>query len=265
MFRLPLIAIVISCGLALPGLAHEFWIEPHEYQVESGADLRADLRVGENFAGSPQAYFDTRIERFELHGENGAEPYSGRLGDIPALDAIAPASGLLVIVHQTTPASLKYREWQDFQAFAAHKDFPDIRARHLARGLPETGFRESYTRFAKALVAVDGGAGSDHHSGMTTEFVALDNPYSAPSGATLRVQLLYQGSPRADAQVEIFEKTAAGVVQVTATRTDADGIARIATSPGHSYLLDAVVLRPYEGLGEAVWESLWASLSFHAP
>jgi len=43
------LAILITC----PAVAHEFWIEPTQYQIKDNAELVAYLRNGENFDGSP--------------------------------------------------------------------------------------------------------------------------------------------------------------------------------------------------------------------
>lgn len=261
----PLPTVFLASALALPALAHEFWIEPLEFQVETGTPLGVHLRVGEEFYGAPQAYFENRADRFELRRDGTVTPYDGRLGDIPAMEIAPSDDGLLVVLHQTAPSTLTYESWEKFQAFADHKDFPNIRERHLARGLPLEEFDEAYTRHAKSLIAVGGGAGSDRPSGMEVEFVALTNPYTDNLTDGLAVQLLFQNTPHADAQIEVFDRAPDGTVAISLRRTDADGQALIPVTPGHSYLLDAVYLRPYDGPEDAVWESLWASLSFHVP
>jgi len=258
-----LAALVSLCATA--GLAHEFWIEPHEYQVQSAAPLVADLRNGQDFAGPELAYFPKRFQRFDLIRNGQTTPVDGRMGDVPALRTQAPDAGLLVIVHQTAPKTLKYATWEKFATFASHKDFADMRARHDARGLPEKGFSEIYTRHAKALVGVGDAHGSDAPTGLETEFVALSNPYTDDLAPGMSVQLLYQGLPRADTQIEVFARSPEGVVTVTLTRTDAQGQAVIPVQAGHSYLLDAVVLRAAPEGGDAVWETLWAALTFGVP
>lgn len=190
---------------------------------------------------------------------------TGRMGDVPALARRVETPGLMLIVHQTKPSTLKYKSWEKFQKFADHKDFPDIRARHLARGLPEVDFTERYHRFAKALVAIGSGTGADLQTGLDTEFVATSNPYAPGYQGEMEVTLFYQGKIRPDAQIEIFEKTPGGEVNVSLMRSDALGRAVIPTRPGHSYLLDAVVLRPLPEGEEEVWETLWAALSFGVP
>ena len=126
------------------------------------------------------------------------------------------------------------------------------------------GFTERYSRHAKSLIAVGSGAGSDRESGLETEFVALENPYTF-KGDTLPVQLFYQQKPRAAAQVEIFERAPDDSVSITLTQTDTEGRADIPVKPGHTYLLDAVVLRPSDPETGAIWETLWAALTFAVP
>lgn len=246
----------------LAAAAHEFWIEAPVWQVAPGDALTASLRNGEEFKGSELAYIDSRAARFDLVQNGTTMPVSARLGDRPALNIEPAEPGLITVVYESSAATLVYREWAKFTAFAAHKDFADIAMRHDARGLPRNGFTERYTRYAKALLAVGTGSGSDAATGLETEFVALTNPYTDPG--PVEVQLLYQGAPRADAQVEVFERAPDGSVTITTdTRTDANGRASIAVKPGHAYLIDAVVLR--EGDAEAAWETLWAALTFAAP
>lgn len=264
---MPRLLLIIALCLPLPRLAlgHEFWIEPEKYQVETGAPVVANLVIGQGFEGSPQMFFDTRIERFELRQNGQVAQYAGRMGDIPALSDTIQDPGLLSIVHQTRPSTLKYNEWAKFQAFIDEKDFGDVLSRHRARSLPEGGFYESYTRYAKALIAVGAGQGSDHRTGMEVEFIADANPYVDDVSQGLPVQLIYQGQPLAETQVTIFERAKTGTVVVQTLQTDGQGKALVPTRPGHTYLLDAVVLRPLADDSKAVWDTHWAALTFFVP
>jgi cobalt/nickel transport protein len=250
-------------------LSHEFWIEPEQYQVQSGAPLTATLRNGENFKGISLAWFDRRFTRFDMISGENVRSVEGRMGDTPALQATAPEDGLLVVVHETTELTVTYRDWNKFLSFVNHKDFSDAVAKHEAMGWPKENFREAYTRHAKALIAVGDGAGSDRAMGLETEFVALTNPYDRAFDGTMRVQVNYQGDPRRNAQVEVFERAPDGAVAVTLHRTDDAGQAAIPVRSGHTYLFDAVVLRPSPRAetaeGAPLWETLWAALTFAVP
>lgn len=261
---MPILTVLIASVVSSPSIAHEFWIDASEYQVKTDASLLADLRNGEDFVGRELAYFPKRFARFDLIQNGQTTALEGRLGDIPAVQTTISTDGLLVIAHQTKPKYLKYATWEKFAKFAAHKDFTGVKALHDARGLPEVGFSEIYTRYAKALIGVGSGRGADAPTGLETEFVALTNPYIDGPGS-FSVQLFYQGAPRANTQIEVFDRDADANVSVSYIHTDDAGKAQIPTRAGHTYLLDAVVLRPAAEDDKAVWETLWAALTFGVP
>jgi len=264
--------LAFCLGLAaatVPAAAHEFWIEPLAYQVDADGNVAGHLVNGETFEGVTYSYLPRRFTRFDLAIGGGIAPVEGRLGDKPALNVAAPAEGVAVVAYASEVEVVRYTEFAAFLRFAAHKDLGDMESRHRAAGHPETGFGEAYSRFAKTLVAVGTGAGSDLRLGLETEIVALANPYTEDVSAGLPVQVFYADAPRAMAQVELFEKAPDGSVEVTLHRTDAEGVAVLPVRAGHSYLVDAVLLRdPAPDLAEArdvVWETLWASLTFAVP
>ncbi len=248
--------------------AHEFWIAPEAYQIEPGAPLRANLKVGEGFKGSPQSYFPQQFARFALTMGDEVFPVEGRIGDIPAMNMSVPGTGLAVIVHETKGHSLRYRERALFERFVAHKDLGDVLAQHAARGLPELAFREGYTRYAKALVAVGDGAGMDREIGLNTEIVALNNPYVDDLAQGFRAAVYHKGAARKNALVEVFARNSDGEVTVTQYRTNEAGEVVFPVAPDVEYLVDAVVMEDTGNDDPAagpVWHSAWASLTFRAP
>ena len=262
------LSLVLSL-VAAPVAAHELWIEPLDYQIAADGTLQADIVNGETFEGSRLPYLGQRITRFEVFAGGASAPVEGRMGDRPALNRPALAPGLNVVVYEAAAATVTYATLAKFESFVTHKDLGPAIARHLARGLPLTEFKEVYSRQSKTLIAAGDGAGADLVTGMETEIVALANPYTDPLPDGLPVRVLYQGAPRGDVQVEVFEKAPDGQVAVSFHRTDADGVARVPVRPGHAYQVDAVVLRePAADLAArhgAVWETLWANLTFAVP
>lgn len=267
--RLPLLACLAALALsAVAARAHEFWLSPEAWQVAPGAPLRVATRVGERFKGPSYIYNPGRIVRFDVVQGEALARVEGRLGDDPALQAPAPGEGLAIVVHETTDSRLTYREWELFVNFVEHKAFPGLPEAHAARGLPETGFAETYRRYAKALVAVGAGAGADRPVGLETEIVALANPYRDDLSGGLPLQVLRDGAPRVDAQLELFDRAPDGEVVVTTYRTDAAGQVTVPVTAGHEYLADAVILDDTGNDDPAagpVWHSLWASLTFAVP
>jgi hypothetical protein len=263
-----LVLAALLLAFAPAARAHEFWLSPEAWTVAPGDSLVVRLRVGETFKGPSYIYNPARFARFEVIAGGQARPVEGRVGDDPALAAPAPAEGLAIVVHETTDSQLIWTEWEKFRGFVAHKDFPGVLEAHAARGLPQTGFRETYRRYAKALVAVGDGAGADRAVGLETEIVALANPYADDLSAGLPLRVLRAGAPRADAQLELFDRAPDGSVSVTLHRTDADGRVTVPVTPGHEYLADAVMLDAIgtdDPAAGPVWQSLWASLTFAVP
>ena len=262
---LGLLAVTVPICTTLS--AHEFWIDPVAFEIRQGDPLVANIRVGKNFSGAAFSFIPNRFERFEVITAGVAYPVLGRLGDRPALTMATPEKGLNIAVHVTGDMTLTYREWSKFETFVRHKDFAWGLAEHTRRGLPETGFKERYSRYAKSLLAVGDGAGKDREIGLVTELVALTNPYTDDLSQGMVLRAFYQGAPRADVQIEVFEKNDDGSVQTTLHRTDDTGLVRVPVRAGYRYMADTVVMRPLDAAtsGGAVWESLWASLTFEVP
>lgn len=269
MFKyLSVLATVTIVGSTVPALAHEFWVSPERYQVEAKAPIIADIRVGELFKGAGYSYIPNRTNRFDVVKGGQAMPVTSRMGDRPALNMVQDGEGLITVVHETMDQTVIYREWDKFVNFVTHKDFQGVLDQHAARGLPDTLFQETYRRYAKSLVAVGHGKGQDSAVGLTTEIVALANPYTDELSSGMPVQVLFEGHPRVNAQLEVFERAPDGTVTDTTYRTDTDGRAVVPVKADHEYLLDAVILQD-TGNNDAeagpVWHSLWASLTFKVP
>lgn len=255
--------------LAAPLAAHELWIEPLEYQVAAGGQLQAQIVNGQTFDGTSLPYLPQRFRHFIVYNGDRGVQVPGRAGDLPAMRMSAQGDGLNVVAYESTVSTIAYESWEKFQTFVDHKDFGDVRARHDARGLPESDFTEAYTRYSKSLIGVGGSAGSDTRVGLVTEIVALTNPYTDDLSNGMRVQLFFGEDVRANEQIEVFAKAPDDSVDTSYVRTDGNGIATIPVQSGVSYQLDAVVLRePSETLASttnAVWETLWANMTFAVP
>lgn len=265
-------SLVIAClSLARAASAHEFWISPEAYAVQPDAPIVAHLRVGSDFVGTPMSYFPSRFERFEVRMGERVVEVEGRLGDLPAMTLPAPGEGLAVVVHETKGDTLRYRTRALFEQFVAHKDLAGVLERHAARGLPELAFREAYTRYAKSLIRVGDGAGSDTRVGLRIELVAEANPYTDDLTEGFPVRLYHDGAPRPDTQIEVYSRApaaAGGEVSVVRLRSDAEGRLVVPVAPGTEYMVDSVVMEdtgnddPEAG---PVWHSAWANLTFRTP
>ena len=230
--------------------------------------MQANLKVGQDFAGASYSFNPRNFTRFEVISGSESAKVAGRLGDIPALSMAPLAEGLTIVVHETDDSQLTYTKWEKFTKFVDHKAFPNTLDDHVARGIAkDEKFVESYRRFAKSLIAVGHGRGSDQNTGLRTEIVALDNPYHL-GGTEIAVQVFLEGQPKAGTQIELFEKAPDGTVEITLHQTGDDGTAMLPVKKGYSYLVDNVSMLALDNDDASkgpVWESLWASLTFQIP
>ena len=254
--------ILAFVAAANPLAAHEFWISAPDYQVDTGAPVVANIRVGESFKGNAHPYLTRNTERFDIVSGGEVLDPGAVLGDRPVLETPLP-EGLNVVVYETRDSRLTYNSMEKFMNFVEHKAFEGFPERHEARGLPSEGFVETYRRYAKSLIAVGDGAGADAPVGMDTEIVALANPYTDDVSEGLPVRVLLHGEPRVNAQVETYAKGPDGQVLVKLTRTDENGVSVISVAAGWEFMVDAVVLEEAEG--DAAWHSMWANLTFKVP
>ncbi len=267
--------LVLSCLLpvmlkAVPAFGHEVWIEPLEWQVSPQDEIKADIFNGENFAGFALIWDEKAIERAEFWNDDQATGVKGRLGDRPALATEKQQEGLVTLVYESSYRTVDYDSYEEFASFVNEKGHAPVLEQHAERRLSRTAIKEAYARFAKSLVQVGRESGEDGFRGMEFELVALDNPYFGTDAEEMTVRLYYQGDVLPDNRVTVFERASNGSVSSTVLQTDQNGEASFPVVAGTAYLVDSVLLRePARALvvetRGAVWESLWASLTFRVP
>ena len=260
---------ILTLGILLAPLssqAHEFWIQPHDYRLESGQPLVADVRVGMDFGGNTMPFLPNTQNEFSITDTTGTRPVDGRLGDNPAVNIATTADGLQILNLFSTSSMLTWTEFQDFDDFVSLHGMDWVLARHAERGLPDTGFKEAYTRFVKSLVAVGDGAGQDHYLGMFFELVAGKNPYTDDMSDGMPISVLYQGVPLPEMQVDLFFRDTNGDLTRQSVETNAQGVALVPNLGAGEYMVNSVhMIIPFEADIErtgVVWHSLWGSLTY---
>lgn len=252
---------------SVPLAAHEFWIAADDYVAEAGQEVRADLLVGSFMVGEAYPWLTRNRVAARVYGPTGDFEITGREGDMPALRFTLGDAGLHRVMFHSQPGFVVFDKPETFPSYLEFEGLDWVLAAHKARGLPETGFAESFIRNAKALVQV-GEARPDQldaPTGMPFELTALQNPYVAGL-AELEVALTWRGQVAGDAQVAIFVLPPGGTAPDdmvrTVVRTDAAGRAVIPLEMAGEYMLAAVHMEPLEDDIAAVWQSHWATLTF---
>ena len=263
------LAVSAITGLAsLASHAHEFWIEPSDFQPKPGDRLTVDLVIGTDFQGLSSPYTPDEIAAFAMVDAAGETPIKGRFGDMPAGQITLAQTGLTLLYHQTSPLFVNYRKPEKFISFATEKGFAEIAARYQQAEVENFQLVEQYRRFAKSLVMVGTAAGQDQLLGLEMELVALTNPYQHPAPEKFRMAVYESGVPQPGAQVTVFIRHAPRDIEQEIIVADEDGQIQMPLLPGRQYLFDSVKLHRLKNPDtekDAEWESLWASLTFAVP
>jgi cobalt/nickel transport protein len=250
--------------------AHEFWIEPIRFIVKETEKISANIRVGQMMRGAAYGYYPNNFNRFEIKTHTSLYPLIGRLGDKPAISISPKGNSLITIIHETTNSTVTYNSWTKFEDFLTEKSMLKIKELHIKNKYPKIGFKEIYSRYAKALIGSGDSIGIDQRIGLELELVLLQNPYVDDLSSGLTIELLYQGILRANTQIEIFTRGQDKVVARSTLFTNDDGQIIFKAIPKMDYMINAVVMRRPKETHDTIkklilWESLWASTTFRIP
>ena len=263
------LAVGLLAGLmSLPSSAHEFWLEPSDFQPKVGDVVTVDLVIGTHFYGFSSPYTPDEIAAFGLIDAAGNTPITGRFGDMPAGQFVVAQVGLSLLYHQTTPSYVTYTKPEKFISFAVEKGFADVAARYQKQTAENFRLVEKYRRFAKSLIMVGPASGQDQLLGLEMELVALTNPYKQSVSKEFTVAVYESGVPRPGAQVTVFIRHTPSDVEKKIIIADERGRVHLSLLPGRHYLFDSVKLQPIKDsdpIKNAEWESLWAALTFAVP
>ena len=263
------LAVGLLAGLvSLPSFAHEFWLEPSDFQPKVGDVVTVDLVIGTHFDGFSSPYTPDEIAAFGLIDAAGNTAITGRFGDMPAGQFVVAQVGLSLLYHQTTPSYVTYTKPEKFISFAVEKGFADVAARYQKQTAENFRLVEKYRRFAKSLIMVGPASGQDQLLGLEMELVALTNPYQQSVSKEFTVAVYESGAPRPGAQVTVFIRHTPSDVEKKIIIADERGRVHLSLLPGRPYLFDSVKLQPIKDadpIKNAEWESLWAALTFAVP
>lgn len=261
------LALGLNFALILPSAAHEFWIAPLEHRVGTGQQIEAHLRNGQYFEGSTLSYLPRYFRSFErIIGDNVA-PIKGTIGDRPAVNYRADEAGLHILAQDKIESDLTYNKWDKFLAFVEREGLVGTVETHEAKGWPKEGFKEAYTRYAKALVVVGEDKNMrDKALGQRLELIVDGAPWKSDT-KSVTVQALWEGKPFAGRLLSVFRETGPEGANRDILYFDDQGRAEIKRGAGGKMLLGTVQMieatpEIKEATKGAIWHSLWASTTF---
>jgi len=280
--RLALGAFASLVLVAASARGHDFWLEPVPMRTTVGVEVVLQLWVGHGGDAEPYRRNPKHLRRFVVVTPNGEEiEPTGTDEETPAGRFTPSRPGLHVVGYRSHPTRIEL-EAERFEKYLREEGLDEIVAERRRRGEHRQPGRERFSRSCKSFVLVEGErepadvsaaatVGFDHRLGLTVEFVPLDDPFSVRPGETIRLLVLEDGEPLADARVDRMrwdpeDKRPMGTDDA---RTDAAGIVRFQLPDAGRWLFTTTVMSRVEGSDDSGdipaeervdWESVWGSL-----
>lgn len=249
---------ILGAFLALPLVAHDFWIQPSTHRVRPGELVKVRLMVGEGGRGEGLKRNPDRFLRFAAFTGAGEVPLAGLDGADPAGFLRPSVEGSYTLIYTGKPSRVELPAAK-FESYLREEGLDQIAAARRAAGQSGMPGRERFIRSAKALLQVGEGRGDwDRSCGLPLEFLPEADPLALKPGDAFPLRLLLGGKALADQLVVAIAEDGVS----WRTRTDAAGRCRITLPRGGRWILKAVHMAPVTDDPTVDWESLWASLTF---
>jgi uncharacterized GH25 family protein len=245
-----------------PALAHDFWIEPLDFEVQAGGAVAVRLRVGELFTGDVIMPEPDSIAQFFATDSSGRRPLRPVSSAQPLAVLAARQSGLLAIGYESRPATVTLSA-EPFERYLRDEGLDHVIVQRDASGTRLEPGRELFARSVKSLVRIEGEApepASLAPLGLPLELVPESDPYQLGTGSKLDLQLLYQGQPEPDILVVAMAQD--DPLSSQRARTDATGRVTFSLDRPGPWLVKAVRMDAAPADSGADWMSWWASLTF---
>ena len=261
------VLLLIGLGIARASHAHEFWVQPGEFQLAPGTTLSVALHVGDGPTRQRSPIPLHRITRFDAFGPSG-DPLDVRasLAATAKRDVVLDVPGTYVLTLATDNRAYSRQSAERFNAYLETEGLtPALEHRARTHQMHVDGF-ERYSRAAKSIVLVGApGARSQLHVtkplGLPLEIVPLVNPYGQPRPTSFPVRVVYEGQVLPGALVKLISLEQ-NLAPVDAKRSDSLGLATFAMPQTGTWLVSVVWTKRLENSPDADFETHFASLTF---
>ncbi len=276
LLRIPILpTLVVALLLALVGvtplLSHDFWLVPVSFRTALGTEVRVRGQTSSEFPTTLSAVTPDRVASAQIITASGARPISGVVvgGTSLQLSHRPEEPGQALVAVALRPRTLRESP-ESFRRYLVIEGAPEALARYEQQGLlPTDSITRRYAKYAKALLEVGTAAPRvfSRRAGHPLEFVPLSDPSAARVGDTLRLRMLFQGTPLANARGHV--SVAAAVHSERADHevpfvTDAHGDFSVEIRGNGLWNARAIHIGPAPAGSGADWDVHWATLVWWA-
>jgi uncharacterized GH25 family protein len=142
----------------------------------------------------------------------------------------------------------------------------EIARQREAAGTAATPGRERFRRNVKTIVSVGGKTDASYaaRTGQRLEMLPLSDPINTPANSPLRLRILFDKQPLANALVKAWHMENGELVTARA-RADARGDLSLTLPQAGPWMLSVVHMIPAVGVADLDWDSYWGNLTFSVP
>lgn len=260
-------ALVVSAliiGATWSVAAHDFWLVPDAMAVGSAQEIVVRGQTSSAFPTSESAVAVNRITDAKVIGATGTETITARSIDgTSLLLRHRPGSPGQKVVGVALGWSHVKETAESFRRYLVLEGAEDALKRFEQAGtLPTTDIVRRYAKYAKTVVEVgDGPRAFDRIAGHPLEFVPLTDPSALRETTALRVRILFQRKPLANARIHAGRAPVEGqpAGKDHELMSSADGVVTIPAGAAGLWNIRTLHVVPAPAGADANWDVHWAS------
>jgi uncharacterized GH25 family protein len=245
-------------------IAHEFWIAPSQFKVNSKQVFNFNCFVGEDFQPTVWANRKERTLKVRTFHNNSIKDITNafvKVNDQP-ISMIINESGNHLIALESKASYIEMKA-EAFNEYLKEDGMLNILDYRVNNHLDKKDSREFYQRCAKSLIQVDGKNDSSYkiHTGMALEIIPLSNPYLLGSDS-LDVYFEFKGKPLSNYQVRTWCKKNGKLIVKSFHTTNKEGFAKLPIKQKGEWMISLVKMELVQQPSKADYESYWGSYTF---
>jgi uncharacterized GH25 family protein len=261
------VAAATMIFLATAAGAHDFWLIPDAFRITPASEFVIRGQTSSAFPTSESAVTVDRITAARVLGATGEE----------RITALSTEDRSLLLRHRpSTPGqkvvtvSVGWRHMKEtaesFRKYLVAEGAEEaLKHYEKAGALPTAPIVRRYAKYAKTIVEVGDGPRAFHRSAdQPLEFIPTSDPSAVRARGEVRIRLLFQGAPLANARLH------AGVAPVIGhpaakdldLRTSADGTVTVPLATNGTWNVRTIHVVPSPAGADANWDVHWATFVF---
>lgn len=220
--------------------AQSYFLLPENFYVQKGQKIDLRLLQSDDFTKQSDFKFQAgKTAKFDLYqGKKKINllPMAKDTGAV--ISMAAPEDGMALVDMVTTTSSNEMSRAKFIRSL--DEGDPDNIAEKV-KNSNQLYYKETYTSYMKTLLPVEKNSGNIYEKPQGDEFeiVIQQNPYKFNYGDDVTGEILFQGKPLANVEVDLFVRTGNGMVFPQKLSSDATGLIYFKLSREGIYILRA--------------------------